>query len=64
MVGKQGVKVLVDGKPSALAESNLQAFLKSIPANTIESIEPHHQSVCTIRGEWQRGYHQYQAKEG
>jgi hypothetical protein len=39
MVGKQGVKVLVDGKPSILAESNLQAFLKSIPANTIESIE-------------------------
>ena len=39
MVGKQGVKVLVDGKPSVLAESNLQAFLKSIPANTIESIE-------------------------
>lgn len=39
MVGKQGVKVLVDGKPSVLAESNLQAFLKSIPASTIESIE-------------------------
>ena len=39
MVGKQGVKVLVDGKPSILAESNLQAFLKSIPASTIESIE-------------------------
>ncbi|MBS1617417.1 MAG: outer membrane beta-barrel protein, partial [Bacteroidetes bacterium] len=39
MIGKQGVKVLVDGKPSVLAESNLQAFLKSIPANTIESIE-------------------------
>ena len=39
MIGKQGVKVLVDGKPSILAESNLQAFLKSIPANTIESIE-------------------------
>ena len=39
MIGKQGVKVLVDGKPSVLAEANLQAFLKSIPANTIESIE-------------------------
>ena len=39
IIGKQGVKVLVDGKPSILAESNLQAFLKSIPANTIESIE-------------------------
>lgn len=39
MVGKQGVKVLVDGKPSVLAEANLQAFLKSIPASTIESIE-------------------------
>lgn len=39
MIGKQGVKVLVDGKPSVLAESNLAAFLKSIPANTIESIE-------------------------
>ena len=39
IVGKQGVKVLVDGKPSVLAEANLAAFLKSIPANTIESIE-------------------------
>ena len=39
IVGKQGVKILVDGKPSVLAESNVQAFLKSIPANTIESIE-------------------------
>ena len=39
MIGKQGVKVLVDGKPSVLAQSNLQAFLKSIPANTIETIE-------------------------
>lgn len=39
IVGKQGVKILVDGKPSVLAEANLQAFLKSIPSSTIESIE-------------------------
>lgn len=39
IIGKQGVRVLVDGKPNALAENNLQAFLKSIPANSIESIE-------------------------
>ena len=39
MVGKQGVKVLVDGKPSPLADANLAAFLKSLPANSIESIE-------------------------
>ncbi|MFN8278586.1 MAG: outer membrane beta-barrel family protein [Chitinophagales bacterium] len=39
IAGKQGVKIYVDGKPSALAETNLQAFLKSIPANAIEAIE-------------------------
>ncbi|CAN5232395.1 outer membrane beta-barrel family protein [soil metagenome] len=39
IIGKQGVRVLVDGKPNAMAENNLQAFLKSIPANAIESIE-------------------------
>lgn len=39
IIGKQGIRVLVDGKPNALAENNLQAFLKSIPANSIESIE-------------------------
>ncbi len=39
IVGKQGVKILVDGKPNAMAENNLAAFLKSIPANAIEAIE-------------------------
>ncbi|MFN8310948.1 MAG: TonB-dependent receptor [Chitinophagales bacterium] len=39
MVGKQGVKIYVDGKPSVMAQTNLQAFLKSLPANAIESIE-------------------------
>jgi hypothetical protein len=39
IIGKQGVKVLVDGRPNAMAENNLQAFLTSIPANSIETIE-------------------------
>ena len=37
--GKSGVKYLVDGKPSPLAQSNPEAFLRSIPAKNIESIE-------------------------
>ena len=39
IVGKQGVKVLVDGRPNALAQSDLPSFLKSVPANSIEAIE-------------------------
>ena len=39
IVGKQGVKILVDGRPNALAQSDLPSFLKSIPANSIEAIE-------------------------
>ena len=37
--GKSGIKILVDGKPSPLANTNPEVFLKSIPANNIESIE-------------------------
>ena len=39
IAGKQGVKVLVDGRPNAMADNDLQGFLKSIPANSIERIE-------------------------
>jgi iron complex outermembrane receptor protein len=39
ITGKQGVKILVDGKPNAMAQNDLPDFLKSIPANSIESIE-------------------------
>jgi iron complex outermembrane receptor protein len=39
VIGKQGVIVLVDGRPNALATSDLAAFLKSIPASSIEAIE-------------------------
>ena len=39
IAGKNGVIVLVDGRPSPLASANLGAFLKSVPANAIESIE-------------------------
>jgi len=39
ITGKDGVKVLVDGRPNALAQSDLQGFLKSMPASSIESIE-------------------------
>jgi len=39
ITGKDGVKVLVDGRPNALAQADLQGFLKSMPASSIESIE-------------------------
>ena len=39
IVGKQGVKILVDGRPNALAQSDLPSFLKSLPASSIEAIE-------------------------
>lgn len=39
IIGKQGIRVLVDGRPNAMAENDLQSFLKSIPANSIEAIE-------------------------
>ncbi len=39
MIGKSGVKVLVDGRPNAQADNDLPDFLKSLPANSIESIE-------------------------
>jgi iron complex outermembrane recepter protein len=37
--GKAAVKILVDGRPNAMAENDLQNFLKSIPATSIEAIE-------------------------
>jgi outer membrane receptor protein involved in Fe transport len=39
VIGKSGVKVLVDGRPNAMADNDLPGFLKSIPAGSIESIE-------------------------
>ncbi|RKR80116.1 outer membrane receptor protein involved in Fe transport [Mucilaginibacter gracilis] len=37
--GNSSFKVLINGKPSASVESNLNAILKSMPASTIERIE-------------------------
>ena len=37
--GKQNISVWVDGKPSAMAEADLNSFIKSIPAASIEIIE-------------------------
>jgi len=37
--GSTGVKVLVDGKPSVIANGDVTQLLQSIPASTIESIE-------------------------
>ena len=34
-----GVRVLVDGRPSAMAGSDIAAFLQSLPANSIETVE-------------------------
>jgi len=37
--GKQGVVVMIDGKPSPLSGADLVAYLKSIPASNIATIE-------------------------
>jgi ferric enterobactin receptor len=37
--GSTNVKVLIDGKPSIIANGDITQILKSIPANAIESIE-------------------------
>jgi len=37
--GSTGVKVLVDGKPSVIANGDITQLLQSIPAGTIESID-------------------------
>lgn len=37
--GYNGVKVLVDGKPSAIGGGNITEILRSIPASTIERVE-------------------------
>ena len=37
--GKSGIRYLVDGKPSPLADANPEAFMKSISAKNIDKIE-------------------------
>ncbi len=37
--GKQGVIVMIDGKPSQLSGDDLSNFLKGLPSNSIEKIE-------------------------
>lgn len=39
IAGKKSVTIWLDGKPSTMAEVDVAAFLKSIPASSIESIE-------------------------
>jgi hypothetical protein len=39
MKGKSGVVVMIDGKPSPLSGTELIAYLKTIPASNIQSIE-------------------------
>ena len=39
MLGKGGVQIYIDGKPSPLNGSDLAEYLKSIPSSEIESIE-------------------------
>ena len=39
MVGKTGVNVLVDGRPTQLSTKDLAAYLKSMPASQVEKIE-------------------------
>lgn len=37
--GREGVMILIDGKPSYLSGENLVAYLRSLPASTLEQIE-------------------------
>ena len=39
MLGKSGVQVYIDGKPSPLTGDDLAAFLKSMQASEIDNIE-------------------------
>ncbi|MCB9236076.1 MAG: TonB-dependent receptor [Bacteroidia bacterium] len=39
LLGKAGVRVMIDGKPSPLAGTDLANYLKSLQSNQIESIE-------------------------
>lgn len=39
MKGNSSFKILINGKPSGIADNNLKELLKSIPANTIDRIE-------------------------
>ncbi len=39
MNGKQGINVFVDGRPTQLTGRDLAAYLKSLPAETVEKIE-------------------------
>ena len=39
MNGKQGLNVLIDGRPTQLTGRDLAAYLKSLPAETVEKIE-------------------------
>lgn len=38
-LGKSGVTILIDGKPTYLSGDNLAAYLKSLPASQLEEIE-------------------------
>lgn len=40
--GRSGVRILVDGKPSPAAQSDLEGFLRSIPAGSISQVEVIH----------------------
>ena len=37
--GKQGVTIMIDGKPTYLSASQLSSYLKSLPASAIDQIE-------------------------
>lgn len=37
--GSTNVRILIDGKPSALAGSNINVLLESLPANSVERVE-------------------------
>lgn len=37
--GKEGVRIFIDGKPSGIVGSNMNAILEQIPASSIETIE-------------------------
>lgn len=39
MLGKSGLRIYIDGKPSPLSAKDLASFLKSVQSNQIESIE-------------------------
>lgn len=51
IIGKESTQIYINGHKCTLSGETLQAYLRSLPANDIESIEILHSPNATYRGE-------------